>query len=246
LPEIKNFKYHATTLGLAGHFTHPFNQTIRPQAAVALPELGGYVHESVKNFNFRDAIMFDRAVAIAAGSFCERDQAYDATAAVSIEGLNILNVVTADRIVSRVASSHPKDGSEPSINPIGSCFDNLRIAGYKVEVELATDTFTDFPTCASFTKALDDPDRKTEALSHLIGKVGDTYECSLVRSIKGLGREIEVNGNEIKIPGFGILRLGSFEIAARRRKVSMLQFELGSTPAGPGSAGGAEGNGSDG
>ena len=245
MPEIRKFRYHASTLGLSGHFTLPFDQPIRQQAAVNLPESGGFVHEHVKSFNFRDVITFDRAFAFAAGSFSEKDNAFDATATVTIEGLNILNMVTADRVTARVSSSHPKTGEQPRIVPIGSSFENLRIAGYQPEIVLAVDTFSEYGTRESLEKALANPDLKGQLGSHVIGKTEAGITCTFVRSIKGLGKEIIVNGNEIRIPDFGTIRLATIEIADRRRRVSMLQFELGSTPAGTGDAGGAEGNGSD-
>lgn len=246
MPEIKKFKYHASTLGLSGHIRQPFDQALRPQAAVNLPEDGGFVHEHVTNFNFRDLMVFDRAVAFAAGSFSQKDNAYDATATVSIEGLNLLNVVLADRVTARVASSHPKSGEQPRITPIGCSFENLRIAGYKVEVDLALDVFSELGTCQAFEDAVSNPEINAAAKHLFLGKTAlGASRCTLVRDIKGLGKEITVRGNEIQIPGFGVLSLGTIEISERKRKVSMLQFELGSTPAGPGSAGGAEGNGSD-
>jgi len=154
-------------------------------------------------------------------------------------------MVTADRVTARVSSSHPKTGEQPRIVPIGSSFENLRIAGYQPEIVLAVDTFSEYGTRESLEKTLANPDLKGQLDSHVIGKTEAGITCTFLRSIKGLGKEIIVNGNEIRIPDFGAIRLAMIEIADRRRRVSMLQFELGSTPAGTGSAGGAEGNGSD-
>lgn len=242
---IESFKYNASTSGLTGHIKLPFDQAIWPQAAVSLPETGGFVHSRVDNFNFRDLIMFDRAVSFAAGSFSEKDDAFDATAAVTIEGLNILNVVTADRVTARIASSHPRSGAEPRITPIGCCFENLRIAGYKVEVDMATDIFSRFNTATMFNAACCDPDTAQSLQPHVLDKLtAGGVACTMVRSIRGLGPEIMQTGNTIRIPDFGVLRLCTMEITERKRRVSMLQFDLGSTPEGAGQAGGAEGNGS--
>ena len=51
---IERFRYHALTNGLSGRITQPFDQVIPPQAAVTLPDAGGFVHARVDNFNFRD------------------------------------------------------------------------------------------------------------------------------------------------------------------------------------------------
>ena len=245
MQDIQRFKYHALTTGLVGRITRPFEHEIEPQASVTLPDEGGFVHSRVDNFNFRDLILFDRAVAFAAGSFSVKDNAFDATAAVTIEGLNILNVITADRVTARIASSHPKNGGEPGITPIGSSFVNLRIAGYKVEVDLAVDTFSEFDTLTGLQAASANQDVKGRVQPQMLATLPTgELSCTLVRSIKGLGREIIVQGNTVRIKGFGVLRLAELLVSPRKRRVSMLQFDLGSIPEGAGQAGGAEGNGS--
>jgi hypothetical protein len=249
LAEIRRFKYDARTSGLSGRFTLPFRAVIPRQAAVYLPKKGGYVHQRADCFNFRDLLMFDRAVAYAAGSFSPKDNAFDATASVVLEGVNILNVVTADRVIARIASSHPVNGAEPKITPIGSSFENLRIAGYKVEVHLAVDTFV---RCGTFREFREECERapEREAASLLHDEPGKALAepvvgCTLVRSIEGLGPEIErIGRNAIRIPDFGVLRFAEVTLSERRRTLSMLRFELGSTPAGAGDMGGVEGNGS--
>ncbi len=247
MAEIKRFRYHASTVAVSGHFTLPFQEDIPAQACLSLKEAGGFLHTHVNDFNFRDIVTFRRALAFTAGSFSPKDQAFDATATVLIEGLNILNVVTADRIVARVASSHPKSGEEPGITPIGCCFEGLRIAGHPVQIELAVDIFAKFRTMSSFREACDrdgESARLLTAADHTKSMGLAELPCTLVRSIRGLGSELElISPNKIRIRDFGVLTLGAISVAERKRTVSMLQFELGSTPEGAGQIGGAEGNG---
>ena len=243
---IERFRYHAATLGVSGRIRKPFHHAICPQADLNLPESGGYVHSRVDNFNFLDLITFDRAIAFAAGSFSEKDDAFDATAAVTIEGLNIFNMITADRVTARIASSHPRSGAEPRITPIGSSFENLRIAGYKVEVDLAVDTFAEFDTASELRSACESADLSDRMQPHALNtdRAADEMSFTLVRSLRGLGKEIYVSGNEIRIRDFGVVRLAEIFISERKRRISMVQFNLGSTPDSEGQAGGAEGNGS--
>ena len=44
-------------------------------------------------------------------------------------------MVTADRVVGQTITEHPLVGYVPSISFLGTRFENLRIAGYPVEVE---------------------------------------------------------------------------------------------------------------
>jgi len=241
---IERFKYHALTSGLSGRITLPFDAAIPEQASVTLPDDGGYVSARVDNFNFRDLITFDRAYSFAAGSFSEKNKAFDATCAVTIEGLNIFNVITADRIVARISSSHPKNGDEPFIAPIGSSFENFRVAGRKIEMDLAIDTFTEFGTASGFRAACANTDLNGSVEQHVLGtSPNGEILCTLVRGIEGGGKEIGIDGHVITIRDFGVVRIGELTIGDRKRKVAMIQFELGSTPSGSGQSGGAEGNG---
>jgi len=247
LQAIEKFKYHAVTKGASWRFTLPVKEEMPTHAAVTLPETGGFISSIVESYNFRDIIMFDRAVGFASGSFCTGTNCFDATASVMIEGLNILNMITADRVVARIASSHAKNGSEPQINPLGTYFENLRIAGYKVEVDLAVDTFSELDTHTRFRSACENEDSglREQLLPHVLSTdPSGSISCTLVRSINGLGREVTHQGHVIRIRDFGVIRLAELSMSKRKRSLSMLQFELGSTPAGAGDAGGAEGNGS--
>jgi hypothetical protein len=219
-----------------------------PQHAVVdLPERGGFVHSSEGPYNFRDIIMFDRAVGFASGSFCAKSHCYDSTASVMIEGLNILNMVTADRVVARIATSHHEDGSEPRLNPLGTYFENLRIAGHKVEVDLAVDKFSELDTHSRFHSIYkhEDKEVRDSVIPHVLEvDASGAASVTLVRSITGLGREVKQEGHVIRIPDFGVIRLAELTMSERKRSLNMLQFQLGSSPAGSGHAGGAEGNGS--
>jgi hypothetical protein len=62
----------------------------------------------------------------------------------SLEGVNVADMLTADRVVSRLyiyVPAKPADDSEPSFTITGSLFENLRIAGYEADVQLATSEF---------------------------------------------------------------------------------------------------------
>jgi hypothetical protein len=60
--------------------------------------------------------------------------------------LNILEVITADRVVAQASTDHayPTDhdnGHVPEVNFLGTQFDNLRVAGVSVPVKLNIDIF---------------------------------------------------------------------------------------------------------
>jgi hypothetical protein len=162
-------------------------------------------------------------------------------------------VVTCDRIVARITSKYPVDGEEPSIIPLGSRFENLRIAGHRIEPVLAIDAFCEHDTFTKLAKAhasdqgFRDEFRKlsfgrsdaTELPAHK-GLVG----CTLVRNLEKLASSLKPQGLGINVPHFGTVFLGEFFITSTSRRLLMLRIELGCTVEGDFGAGGAQGNGS--
>ena len=52
-----------------------------------------------------------------------------------------MEVLTADRVVGQTITEHPLAGYVPTISFLGTRFENLRIAGYPVELEFDHDIF---------------------------------------------------------------------------------------------------------
>lgn len=269
---MQRFQYHTLAVGLSGHISHPYHEAVPIRASVALVGAGGAGANHAERFCFRDIVSFEAAHSIVSGSYSEQDRSYESVATTIIEGLDIMGVVTARRIVARIAASHPADGSEPSITPHGSCFEDLRIAGHSPTLKLAVDTFGELDTMSSIRNAFrEDKDGfrdKFRALSlvnrgdhapaplrhcfpsRAIGPHDEVPEhegaihCSLVRSLTDLGPELVWCGHAIHVKGFGVVRLAEFTILNRERRIAMLEVNLGSSPKGNLSAGTAAGNGS--
>ena len=123
----KTFLYHALASGVSGNITLPFHELIEVHAASALPFTGGHSASRAESFRFKDIISFSSASTITTGS--ETSDAYNTLATATVEGLNILNLVKADRVVARLASKYSKDSRQHSATIAGSYFENLRIAG---------------------------------------------------------------------------------------------------------------------
>src|SRR5437660_698835 len=85
-----------------------------------------------------------------AGSYNAKTGNYDTLAAATVEGLNIVDIVTADRVVARLSSSHSERDEEPKIVATGSHFVNLRVAGQAVEVKIDSDISHSLETYSDF------------------------------------------------------------------------------------------------
>ena len=130
----QTFLYHALASGVSGQVTLPFQHTIPVQAPSALPYTGGYSASRVEGFRYEQIISFSSAETVTTGS--ETSKYFETLATATVEGLNILNVVTAERVVARLASRYAKESGEWSNTFAGSHFASLRIAGCLIEVDI--------------------------------------------------------------------------------------------------------------
>ena len=164
---MSRFRYHASAVGASGSLQAPYARLIPAQASAALPDTGGVAHNVAGRFDCERVLRFDSVRTELVGRYDEIDGTYETLVTVSIEGLNVLDMVTADRIIARLVSKHPK-GQEARINLTGSHFENLRVAGQVIEADLALDAFSRYPTYSSVADALygrtppDCPDPKAE------------------------------------------------------------------------------------
>jgi hypothetical protein len=148
--------YSGSAYGFAGTVERPVQQVIPTQAATVLGANGGRGMDRVDKFKLEGLISFDSAFVEVAGSYDNDHDRHTSYASSTIENLNILNVITADKIVSRIAIYSPlADDKERdfSFNITGSHFENLKIAGHKVDVKLATHVFHENDTHSKIAKA---------------------------------------------------------------------------------------------
>ena len=268
MSENESYLFQVSTTGVWGNITEPFAETIPVQASLALPQTGGFGTARVDRFDFRGILSFESAEALVSGS--GTGNCHDSTATVTITGLNILNVVTADRVVARIASEQSRGPGRPGlISALGSSFENLRIAGYPVQPELDTDKFHELDAGQSLTAAREKNQqfhtasqalassrtRFKEYLDKCLSRFhpesaepGSPAICSLVRGMEWgskLPADLQPLGHVIHVRGFGFIRLAEFRITRNTRSITMLQVDLGSSPSGSNGSGNASGGGSD-
>ncbi|HEY3441223.1 MAG TPA: choice-of-anchor P family protein [Paludibaculum sp.] len=269
------FLYHAHAVGLSGRLTSPFAEVLEAQAPAAIGEAGGVSRSRAENFRFQEIVSCKAAWSHVTGVESVKNPGTFSTLATSvIEGLNVLDMVTADRIVMRITSKHPgSGGGEPSIRFIGSSFENLRIAGQPVAVELDTVTFDELDTYSRLRERyLKDNGFRADLDRHLLRgglegipaekhrtrryferfsgdavvralETGGELRASLVKGVRSGGAEIKAWGNVIEIPEFGLIRLAEITVGADHRSLSMLRIDLGCAYEGFIEGGSGAGNG---
>jgi hypothetical protein len=148
--------YHATAFGVSGELLRPAQRSIPAQATTTLAPGGGRGFDRVDNFQLDGVLSFRSAYTEVGGSFDDCHNMHTSYASSVIEGLNIAGMVTADRVVARVAvyAAHEDSTDESSFDITGSYFENLRICGHPVDVKLATHEFHKHDTYSKFEQAL--------------------------------------------------------------------------------------------
>src|SRR5690349_20950786 len=101
----RKFHYHASAHALSGELTRPVQRLIEVQAGISLPSTGGAGSSSVENFRFDQVVSFKRGYSQVSGSVKRQTNKtiHTTHATAAVENLNILDVVTADRIVARLS-----------------------------------------------------------------------------------------------------------------------------------------------
>jgi hypothetical protein len=247
------FHYHAHAHAFAGKFTRPFVENIHVQAASSLPTTGGHGSARVDNFKFHEFISFKAGYTHVSGGYQEGDQTNNTLVTSVLEGLNMLDVLTADRIVCRMYSKHRAGQPEAHVTMHSSKFENLAICGHPVKIELDFGLFDGIQTYddalnaysanAAFRNVASDPFNT----GHAMPQPGPTgaFLCSLVKGgqIDLQVPDVTVSGHSIYVPGFGTAYFAETFITHGTRTLTMLRFELGSTTGGSGSGGGGSTNG---
>jgi len=223
IPRIP-FHFHAEGHAFSGEIHHPFWYPINAKASTSLPTIGGHAMASYENFQCHEFASFKRAHTHVSGRQVG-EKIYETHATTTIEHLDIEGVLTADRIVCRLSSTHDPRHPEGLILANGTRFENLRIRGHKVEVILRHKLLED---CDNFEKL----HRKVESekKSGKIASVDDgAVICTLVERIEtDLPNVPKDGGHVIEVENFGKVTIAEIFAVAGSRTVTMLHLELGS------------------
>jgi len=150
---LNSHYFHAEAHALSGKLQLPFEQQIKKQAFVKLEGeserllLEGdqkplsekkaqenYLSQHSKNYRLEGIISYTAAHTQVSGHRSKKDpRAFVTLATSSVENLNVLNVVTADRVVGQISTTHFPNQYSPQVTFLGTHFENLRIARHKTE-----------------------------------------------------------------------------------------------------------------
>jgi hypothetical protein len=228
----RTHEYHAEATILEGHLRLPLIQEIKPQAHAKLTQHGGYLSERMEDYRLESVISIRSGYTHVAGNRGLKPGHGWATLTTTVlEGLNILDVLTADRVVGQIITEHPLVGYVPSISFLGTRFENLRIAGHPVNLDLDLSILgaraendapytTDPALIGRVGRQYDSvgdqkevPADLSERYNRLSSTLGspEALECSLVNGASG-GYPGSSFGHVIHIPDFGQITLAKLTV----------------------------------
>jgi len=144
-PLQKVFYYHADASAIGGSIHRPFNGFVPSQTSISLPIVGGFQEKQRKGRKWKNIVSYTSESTHVSGT--RKDEAaggpWTTQVSATITGLNILEVITADKVVAQLSVAYPYDEGEPTVTVVGSQFENLRISGEKIEPVLIHDLFAE-------------------------------------------------------------------------------------------------------
>ena len=188
---------------LSGSIESPFNASIPSQGTVTLPQPGGRVEQSLENFRVRDIISFTRGSSHASGDRDDTRGTQSTIVQATIEGLNVLDVLTADKVVAQISIQHSADGLQPTVNFLGTRFEDLRIAGQPIQVVLYY-----------------------SSAGQIFRRGATSIPGSLVRSVSGNLSFGRIVGNVMEVPDYGEIVLAELVFDLDSVQLTMIRAQL--------------------
>lgn len=268
----KVFYYHADANSLGGYIEEPFEGIIPAVSSISLPAVGGYATNRTEALNFKEIISCRSAYTRVSGRALAEDGPWSTQVTSVVEGLNILEIVTAERVVSQISVEHPREGGGASISFAGTHFEKLTIGGHEVCPRLnsrlmGTGSEADndasrlmWPALlqAGHGQAREIVQSVTERANRSgwewalqrYGWMDEKREqkkdgcvlCSLVDGVEGTAPGKTI-GHVIEIPDFGRIFLGEILAFPHSIQLTMVRAELGCNVHGKVSAGSSSING---
>jgi hypothetical protein len=130
--------YHAEAHVLSGELQRPVEQKIERHSPVILKDRrGGHLTRFTDKVSIEGLISFAKGHTRVSGSRSLKHNGWLTLTTSIVEGLNVFEIITADRLVSQVSTDHPyKDGHEPHVTFLGTQFKNLQVSGFTAELTL--------------------------------------------------------------------------------------------------------------
>ena len=135
---VRSHDYHAEAHVLSGELQRPVEQKIEQHAPVSLKGArGGHLTRLAEEVSIEGLISFAKGKTRVSGSRNLKNNGWVTLSTSTLAGLNVFEVITADRLVSQVSTDHPyENGHVPQVTFLGTQFNDLRVSGFPVTLTL--------------------------------------------------------------------------------------------------------------
>ena len=200
-------------------------ETIREVASVTLPEKEGEISQSVESFRYGEILSCGMIRSGIAAGVNERTDGQMIWLAVTVENLNVMEVVLADMAVTQILAEQSRDGSRLAISFLGTRFENLRIGGAHIEVRLEVSNFEaeSWHQLTSQARTRIEVEAKKSVSDQ---QKRDSVKASLVKEVHGTPSGSRILGNVIEIPSFGRAFLAEFAVDRTGFDLNLLRLEF--------------------
>ena len=262
------FYYHANATPIGGHFTKPNDVIVHSHGSSSLAQAGGHAAARVSGFHPADKLVsFDEAYSEIHG-VSAKNGSWTTEVTSVVEGLNVLDMVTADRVIAKLVVEHPANGGHAKASVAGSKFENLVINKDKITPVLAKNAlpphkkgkYPDWSITedATFIKRAVTQSQKAIAAKGAPAWIKPRFswvqskgarkrkgyvQCSLVDKVQG-AKPGSCFGHVIHVPDFGNIFLGELLTSHHVFRLTMLRLEMGCDNHGTTSIGSGDSNGS--
>ena len=241
------YSFRADANALGGFLEEPTRVTIPTLTPVSLPAVGGFTTARSEAFHLDDIVSCRSAYTRVSGHEVAGGGISILSTAV-IEGLNLLEVVQAERIVAQLSILISRDGSALRVCTAGSQFEGLRLGGHRRTPRFSTAlqnaeqgttgqlqgaTENEIRTIGNgqatrITTAFQNRYNATWATNRsqwLNGQRRTGTGCSLVDGFEEA--HLHGCGHIVEIPGFGRIILGELFVTPYSAQLVALRAELG-------------------
>ena len=246
----RSYSFHADANALGGFLEEPLRKIIPTVAPVSLPAVGGFATARSEGFNLDEIVSCSSAYSRVSGTEHHEDGSISILTTAVVEDLNLLEVVTAKRIVTQLSISIPKGNHGLRISLAGSRFEGLRLAGRDSEPTPNAKLNPPAGMCLTWQDIQTAGQSQAEQLIEIFKARGDkdadrwaeerhgwmtvdpppggsgNLLCSLVDGFGGKG-SIASCGHIVEIPGFGRFFFGELRVSHDSAQLVAIRAELG-------------------
>jgi len=262
------FYYHADASPIGGHFTKPKETIVHSHGSSSLAQAGGHVSSSAEKFEHPDKLVSFKKAYSEIHVMVSETGSWTTVVTSVVEGLNVLDMVKADRVIASLTVEHPSDGGHPKASIVGSEFTNLIINDVKINPVLGKNVVPAhkrgmFPDRAIIedenflARAISQSHKVTNAKrapdwlkarygwvqSKGVRKRKGYVQCSLVDKLQG-AKPGSSFGHVMHVPDFGNIFLGELLTSHHAFRLTMIRLEMGCANEGTVSIGTGDSNGS--